>query len=189
MYFIHHSTNMFTLSFNQFKTKNICCPIDTSDSMTSKNILKCFIISQNSIWPIMEILICNMPWNIEILYSIYRIGQKFHLDFSVRFYEKIETNFLANPVISIQICLLTLCMFTSSPGEGKNMWKRRIITKVRGGSDRWKSLTSSAISVCLFLQALGRHWKVLCRGIAWHICFTYSKKVLENYTHWKIGFS
>ena len=121
MYFIHHSTNMFTLSFNQFKTKNICCPINTSDSMTSKNILKCFIISQNSTWPIMEILICNLPWNIETLYSIYRIGQKFHLDFSVRFYEKIETNFLANPVISIQIGLLTLCMFISSPGEGKNM--------------------------------------------------------------------
>lgn len=55
----------------------------------------------------MKILICNLPWNIETLYSIYRIGQKFHLDFSVRFYGKIETNILANPVFSVQIGLLT----------------------------------------------------------------------------------
>ena len=68
---------MFTLSFNQFKAKNICCPIDTSDSMTSKNILKCFIISQNSTWPIMEILICNLPWNIETLYSIIGLAKNF----------------------------------------------------------------------------------------------------------------
>lgn len=69
----------------------------------------------------MKILICNLPWNIETLYSIYRIGQKFHLDFSVRFYGKIETNILANPMFSIQIGLLTLCMFISSLGEGENM--------------------------------------------------------------------
>lgn len=42
---ISYITAQICLHCQSDETKNICCPVDKSD-MTSKNILKCFIISQ-----------------------------------------------------------------------------------------------------------------------------------------------